>query len=119
LSNITAHVDRTILVSAITRARDHWSALYEAAKEQMRLDTIAYVSAHPVGLFRWWPMSNDTAYEKLCGGWRTWKASDDCRAARNALNRLHQIVQAVDAKNISNIRLPESDLRLLKDFLNG
>jgi hypothetical protein len=115
---ITGHLSRDHLLKVLDAAKVEFQKQFDAAMVQMDLDIDKELLRKPMRGMLWWRRERTRfeATQTLCEGWH-WDASYNKRKAQARLERETEIRNIAKSDLITNIRLPENDLLLLKDFL--
>jgi hypothetical protein len=120
---VSAEIDRADLVSALHFAEAAFKEQCDILESQMKSELAAIMAQErSINLYlfkiRLNPLTKEQAEEKLGGmfGWR-WKAYRDREWWHNRLVRVQKLRDTLNHNTLHNIRLPESDLCMLQDFL--
>lgn len=121
---VSAEIDRLELISVLKSAETAFQAEYDRLTDQMEKDVSSLISKKRyffclfgIKIARR-PLTKEEAEEDLGGlfGWR-WKAALRRSIYQERLERIKTLRDIVISERLQHIRLSESDLSMLQDFL--
>lgn len=117
---VTAHVEKTALIQAIDSRNTAWKEQIAKLRLDYAAGLDALVAEQPTKGILWWKRlkTREEIEEDYTEFWRNgWDIIREIARIGETLRRFQTLSETVSRSSVTNVRLPENDLVILREYL--